>query len=70
MQGIARIRNVTNLALIGVGPEDSKIQCEGTAGVYFKQMIQGKLWLPCGALILNTGFDLNLTNEIVENSTG
>ena len=26
--------------------------------------------LPCGALILNNVFDLNLTNVIVENSTG
>jgi len=36
----AEIGNVTNLALVGVaGPEDSKIQCEGTAGFYFWQLI-------------------------------
>ena len=40
---LARIRNVTNLALTGVGPDDSKIQCEGPTGLYFKQMIQGDL---------------------------
>ena len=64
----------------------SKIQCEGPAGLYFKQIVQDNLTisnlmfsnctaesadgLPCGALILNTVFDLNLTNAIVENSTG
>ena len=86
LHGIAKIRNATNLALIGVGSEDSKIQCEGHAGLYFKQMIHGNLTisnltfsncgaesadgLPCGALVLDTVFDLNLTNVIVENSTG
>jgi len=78
---------VTNLALIGVaGPEDSKIQCEGTAGFYFWQLIPGNLTIsnllfsncggeivngqPCGALILDTVLHLNMTNVIVENSTG
>ena len=86
LHGIAEIRNVTNLALIGVGPEDSKIQCEGPAGLFFRQIIHGNLTisnltfsncgvestdgLPCGALLLDTVFDLNLTNVIVENSTG
>ena len=43
LQGVARIRKVTNLALIGDDPEDSKIQCEGPAGLYFKQTIQCNL---------------------------
>jgi len=67
-------------------PEDSKIQCEGIAGFYFQQLIPGNLTisnlllsnsggeivegLPCGALILNTVLHLNMTNVIVENSTG
>jgi len=83
----AEIGNVTNLALVGVaGPEDSKIQCEGTAGFYFWQLIPGNLTIsnllfsncggeivngqPCGALILDTVLHLNMTNVIVENSTG
>ena len=86
LHGIAEIGNATNLALVGVGSEDSKIQCEGPAGLYFKQMIRGNLTisnltfsncgvesadgLPCGALVLDTVFNLNLTNVIVENSTG
>ena len=86
LQEIVNIRNVTNLVLVGVGPEDSMIQCEGPAGLYFKQMIHGNLTISnlmfsnCGAesadgvhggtLVLNTVFDLNLTNVIVENSTG
>jgi len=42
LHSTAEIGNVTNLALIGVaGPEDSKIQCEGTAGFYFRQLIPG-----------------------------
>ena len=86
LQGIAEIRNVTNLALIGVGPGESNIQCEGPPGLYLKQIIHGNLTisnlmfsncgvesvdgLRSGALILNTVFDLNLTNVIVENTTG
>jgi len=86
LQSTAEIGNVTNLALIGVaGPEDSKIQCEGTAGFYFWQLIPGNLTISnmlfsncggeileglCGALILNTVLHLNMTNVIVENSTG
>ena len=86
LHSVAEIRNVTNLALIGVGSEDSKVQCEGPAGLFFKQMIHGNLTisnltfsncgaesadgLPCGALVLITVFDLNLTNVIVENSSG
>ena len=82
---IAEIRNVTNLALIGVGPGESNIQCEGPPGLYLKQIIHGNLTisnlmfsncgvesvdgLRSGALILNTVFDLNLTNVIVENTT-
>ena len=41
LQGTVRIRNVTKLTPIGVGPEDKKIQCEGLAGLYFKQVIPG-----------------------------
>ena len=83
LQGTARIRNVANLVLIGVGPEDSKIQCEGPAGLYSKQMVEDNLTtsnlmssncgaepaddLPCDALIENT---VNLTTVIVKNSTG
>ena len=86
LHSIAEIRNVTNLALIGVGSEDSKVQCEGPAGLFFRQMIHGNLTisnltfsncgaesadgLPCGALVLDTVVDLNLTNVIVENTTG
>ena len=86
LQGIAKIRNVTNLALIGVSQEKCTIQCESRAGLYFKQIIRGNLTisnltlsncgaesadgLPCGALLLDTVFDLNLTNVIIENSTG
>ena len=87
LQSTAEIGNVTNLALIGVaGPEDSKIQCEGTAGFYFWKLVPGNLTisnllfsncggetvegLPCGALILDTVLHLNMTNVIVENSTG
>ena len=86
LQGIAEIRNVTDLALIGVSQEKCKIQCEGLAGLYFKQIIRENLTisnlmlsncgaesagdLPCGALVLDTVVDLNLTNVIVENSTG
>ena len=71
LHSTAEVGNVTNLALIGVaGPEDSKIQCEGTAGFYFRQLIPGNLTisnllfsncggeiiegLPCGTLILDT----------------
>jgi len=78
---------VTNLALIGVaGSEDSKIQCEGTVGFYFWQLIPGNLTvsnllftncggeiiegLRCGAVILDTVLHLNMTNVIVKNSTG
>jgi len=78
----AEIENVNNLALIGVaGPEDSKIQCEGTAGFYFRQLIPGNLTisnllfsncggeiiegLPCGTLILDTVLHLNMTNVLV-----
>jgi len=86
MQSTAEIGSVTNLALIGMaGPEDSKIQCEGTAGFYFRQLIPGNLTISnlllsncggeileglCGALILNTVLHLSVTNVIVENSTG
>ena len=86
LHGIAEIRNATNLALIGVGPEKCKIQCKVPAGLFFRQMIHGNLTisnlmfsncgaesadcLPFGALVLDTVFDLNLTNVIVENSTG
>ena len=87
LQGTADIRNMCNIALIGMsGPEKCKIQCQHPAGFYFKQMIHGNLTisnlafsncgaesvdgLPCGALVLDTVFDLNLTNVIVENSTG
>ena len=87
LQGTADIRNVHDLAFIGIGdPEKCKIQCQLPAGFYFKQMIHGNLTisnltfsncgaesadgLPCGALVLDTVFDLNLTNVIVENSTG
>ena len=86
LHSVAEIRNVTNLALIGVGSENSKVQCEGPAGLFFRQMIHGNLTisnltfsncgaksvdgLPCGALVLDTVVDLNLTNVIVENSTG
>ena len=86
LQFTAEIGNVTNLALIGVaGPEDSKIQCEGPAGFYFRQLIPGNLTISnllfsncggdiaegsCGALILDTVLHLNMTNVIVENSTG
>ena len=67
-------------------PKKCKIQCQLPAGFYFKQMIHGNLsisnltfsncgvksvdGLPSGALVLDTVFDLNLTNVIVENSTG
>ena len=87
LQSTAEIGSVINLAFIGVaGPEDSKIQCEGIAGFYFRQLIPDNLTisnlllsncgseivegLPCGALILNTVLHLNMTNVIVENSTG
>jgi len=87
LHSTAEIGNVTNLALVGVaGPEDSKIQCEGTAGFYFWQLIPGNLTIsnllfsncggeivngqPCGALILDTVLHLNMSNVIVENSTG
>ena len=86
LQSTAEIGNVTNLALIGVGgPEDSQIQCEGPAGFYFRQLIPGNLTISnllfsncggeiaeglCGALILDTVLHLNMTNVIVENSTG
>ena len=87
LQSTAKIGSVTNLALIGVaGPEDSKIQCEGAAGFYFRQLIPGNLTISnllfsncggetvegllCGALILDTVLHLNMTNVIVENSTG
>ena len=87
MQGTAEIRNMCNLALIGIaGPEKCKIQCQRPAGFYFKQMIHGNLTisnlmfsncgvesvdgLPCGALVLDTVFDLNLSDVTVENSTG
>ena len=55
LHSIAEIRNVTNLALIGVGSEDSKVQCEGPAGLFFRQMIHGNLTISnlmfsnCGA---------------------
>ena len=65
---------------------DIKIQCKGPAGLFFRQMIHGNLTisnltfsncgaesadgLPCGALLLDTVVDLNLTNVIVENSIG
>ena len=68
------------------GCKDIKIQCKGPAGLFFRQMIHGNLTisnltfsncgaesadgLPCGALLLDAVFDLNLTNVIVENSTG
>ena len=35
------VRNVTKLTLIGVLAEDSKIQCEGPAGLYSKEVILG-----------------------------
>ena len=81
MRSIAEIGNVTNLALIGIAPEKCKIQCEGPAALFFRQMIHGNLTisklmfsncgaesaddLPCGALVLDTVFDLNLTNVTV-----
>jgi len=87
LHNTAEIQRVTNLALIGMAsPEDSKIQCEGAAGLYFWQLIPGNLTisnllfsncggeivegLPCGALILDTVLHLNMTNVIIENSTG
>ena len=44
LQGTAEIKNMRNLALIGIaGPEKCKIQCQRPAGFYFKQMIHGNL---------------------------
>ena len=77
---------MSNLVLVGMGgPEDSKIGCTGSAGFFFMQMnnltISNLMFSNCGAgveaggfdcsaLILDTVFDLNLTNVTVENSTG
>ena len=89
LQGVVQIRNVTNLALIGVtaSPEDYYIQCKGPGGLFIGPMIPGDLTIAnlmfsncgnqtavnlsyCGALIFDVVLHLNLTNVVVQNSTG